>query len=165
MPQANQPLHVALDRLAAEATVPANPERALVSRWNGTAFTWSSLDLVYMKDLGTSLVATAALASRPLSPEATTQARHRCLSLLLAHLAPSAGLVRAAPTTNSQYLREWAHRASMRLSRLYGPAPAGADYWGLETRHYLINNSLCQEIERVRGQPLYAAHPAPTSYP
>ncbi len=157
MPPARGPVHTALHRLSRGGAAVAEPGRAFVAQWSGADFAWAPGRLVYMLDAGTSVVAADAGAGLPV---VSLGGRHRHLTLLLAHVMASVGLIRAAPTASSRYFSEWAKKAADRLGRLYGPAVA-SDEWGLETRMFLTSTGAVADVEAMRGSPLVARYPAP----
>jgi hypothetical protein len=159
MPVAKDAVHVAIHRLSAGGLVLPPPGNAFVAQWSGASFDWAPERLVYMLDVGSSLISPAAIEG-PFSATYSTSAHHRRIVLLLSHVTAAVGLVRATPLTQSPYFEDWGKKAADRLGRLYGPANASDD-WGLETRSYLARIGAVQEVGDLRGSALTEKFPSP----
>jgi hypothetical protein len=153
MPAANSPMHLALHQLSAGNEVVAEPSTAFVAQWSGAGYTWPPASLVYMLDRGTSVFSAGATGAAPVDQK--TAERHREQLLLLAYLAASTGLVRAARTSSSDLLSEWAKTAAKRLGVLFGPGQAYLD-WGLLPRALLLRTGTDEDVALVLGAPLTA---------
>lgn len=165
MPTPYGPVHTALHRLSRGDGVLADPGKAFIAQWSGADFAWAPTRLVYELDAGTSLLASHYSFGKKTG---RLGRQHRRMTLLLAHLAASVGLVRAEPAASSPYFHEWAKHAANRMGRLYGPA-APRD-WGLEPRTFLANSGAVPEIEAILGTELFPKfdvplYPAPAPAP
>jgi hypothetical protein len=87
------------------------------------------------------------------------------MALLVTHVSASGALVGAAANTNDVFIKEWGRKAADRLGRLYSPAPAGAEFWGLEAQHYIRNTGIADTAAMVRASPLTATRTGPSTYP
>jgi hypothetical protein len=158
MPSPASPLHDGLHRLARGSDPLAAPGNAFVPGWSGADFQYSPRRLHYMLDGGAAQCGSSvALADG--SPSMSQQ--HRRLSLLLAHIIGSIGLIEAAPAAGSASITAWSKSAADRMARLYGPTKPDV---GLEPRRFLDQPAFRALVEQVRGTPLVAAYPLPT-YP
>ncbi|OKJ10564.1 hypothetical protein AMK21_30230 [Streptomyces sp. CB00316] len=155
MPSAGGAVHRALHHLSSGQSVLTNPEVAFVARWNEdtSAFSWIPTDLVYMLGRGTSIVLPQAIEERPRVPGIDTAGRHRRMALLVSYLAAALGLIQSRPQPSQGGYRDvWAEKAGDRLARLFGPTPAGLDYWGLEARSFLQKTDAVHYVEEIRRE-------------
>ncbi|HEX9992980.1 MAG TPA: hypothetical protein VGB14_08645 [Acidimicrobiales bacterium] len=165
MPVDASPLHVALHHLSGGGDPPAPPDRAFVPTWSNGGFRYWPRQLAYLVDKGAAVW--AAPADGP-GPGLTLGQQHRRLTLLLAHLTASVGLVDASRTSPSASVASWADKAAKRLSRLYGPTDPRH---GFEPRRYLEQTGFAALVETVLGTglapstryplPPYGPPPAP----
>lgn len=159
MPAPNDFLHAALHQLSGGDDAPATPDTAFVPFWApaGGTFAWLPTRLLYMLDRGLGV-----WFSMPDRLESMGD-RHRRLTLLVAHLTASVGLISAAITSNDQVLSEWAREAALRLGRLYGPAQPLLDQ-GFESRRFLVNVGAVPDIVTLLGRGLVETYGCP-QYP
>jgi hypothetical protein len=158
MPVANSPLHLALHRLSGGDEVFAEPASAFVAQWSGAGYTWPASNLLYLLDHGLSLLSAAAASP---APAPTAAERHRTLLLLVAYLTAAVGLVRAARSSRSELVREWAATAAKRLGMLFGPGRGFLD-WGLVPRALMLRAGASEDVAQVLGAPLTANADYPT---
>lgn len=158
MPADSSELHGALHHLSGGSEPLAAPKNAFAPRWSGADFRWEPMSLVYMLDRGL-----AALSGRPdPGPGGPWMGdAHRRLTLLVAHLTASVGLIKAHVETGSPLFKPWADDAANRLARLYGPAKGE---FGPETRRYLTSTGTRAIVEAVRGTALSETYSFP-DYP
>jgi hypothetical protein len=156
MPADASPLHVALHYLCGAGDPPAPPAKAFVPAWSGGGFRYWPRQLAYMVDRGAALWGVPA----PHGGGLTLGQQHRRITLLLAHLTASVGLIDASTSSSSAGLKSWAKIAAQRLSRLYGPARAEH---GIEPQRYLDQTGFRALVETVLGKQLVtsAAYPVP----
>jgi hypothetical protein len=152
MPTANSPLHLALHHLSAGDQVVAEPKTAFVPQWSGSGYTWPAASLLYMLDRGTSQLS-AEITAVPDGRVLRTADRHRKLLLLVGYLTATAGLVRAAETSQSSLFPSWATHTAKRLGALFGPGEGYRD-WGLAPQALLLRIGATEEIARRRGAAL-----------
>ena len=156
MPTDASPLHMALHYLCGAGDPPAPPAKAFVPTWSGGGFRYWPRQVAYMVDRG------AVLWGLPTSRQGgmSLGQQHRRLTLLLAHLTASVGLIAASGSSSSAGVKSWATIASQRLARLYGPTSA---QHGIEPQRYLDQTGFRALVETVLGKQLVAnaAYPVP----
>ncbi|MER6309280.1 hypothetical protein [Streptomyces sp. NPDC001657] len=168
MPQAGESLHLALNQLACGENPPLSPHDALVPRYRKDIkrFSWNPADLVYMLGCGAAIVLPNTITKHPRGAEESAADRHRRLALHIAFLAAATGLVASRPESDGpDDLRDWAKNAGRTLGRHFGPTPADARFWGLETRSYVTKTEAERTVGELLGEPLFTIHEAPASYP
>jgi hypothetical protein len=165
MPAAASLLHLLVHRLSAGGAALPAPQDAFIPRWTAGSFVWAPAELVYIVDRGTSVLTRTSLESGPWNEQESSSGRHRRLGLLIAHVSASAAVVRAGRDAGPGFLSDWARQAADRLGRLYGPAPAASDYWGLEARHLINGIGADQDVVLLGHAELAAVHEPPKAYP
>jgi hypothetical protein len=148
MPADASPLHMALHYLCGAGEPPAPPAGAFVPTWSGGGFRYWPRQLAYMVDRGAALWRVPA----PHGDSGPTMGQqHRRLTLVLAHLTASVGLIDASTSSSSAGMQSWAKVAAQRLARLYGPASAEH---GLAPQRYLDQTGFRALVETVLGKQL-----------
>lgn len=157
MPPDASPLHVALHYLCGGGDPPAPPANAFVPIWSSGGFRYWPEHLAYMVDKG---AAVWQAPGTPGAPGLTLGQQHRRLTLLLAHLSASIGLIDASKTSSAAGFAVWATTAANRLARLYGPTRSEH---GIEPRRYLEQTGFRALVEGMLGKQLVAnaAYPLP----
>ncbi|MFJ4980814.1 hypothetical protein ACIP6X_36835 [Streptomyces coeruleorubidus] len=168
MPSPGGSLHLALNELACGEDPPLPPGDALVPRFRKDIkkFDWNPTDLVYMLACGAAVVLPKAITKHPRGGAESAAERHRRFALHLVFLSAALGLIQSRPESGGpDDLQDWAKKAGDTLGRHFGPTPADARFWGLESRSYVRRTYAEHTVSILLGKALSTIHAAPETYP